>query len=129
LASAEAFVRYYSDLLNYASDTGDTTTLLRESDSGCETCTEYAAFVKKSNAANGLLTGDYREKVTDVDKLARGTTGRAGGTAKIQVGEYVSRETPGATPFTSKAKTYSRTFALAPRGNDWVMFEMTQVEQ
>lgn len=129
MTAAEEFVRYYSALLNYASDTGDTAPMLSESDPGCENCKSYADFVKKSNAANGLLKGDYREKVSDVAELVRGDGGRLGGSATIQVGEYVSRETPTASPFTSKAAKYTREFALSARGGKWVMFEMKLVEQ
>ncbi|MGC4940190.1 DUF6318 family protein [Kribbella sp. DT2] len=129
LAAAEEFVRYYSDLLNYASATGDTARLLGESDTGCENCKSYADFVKKSNAANGLLTGDYREKVGDVAELVRGVHGRVGGSATIQVGRYVSRQTATASPFTSEATKYNRKFALSARGQRWVMFEMQLVEQ
>lgn len=129
LAAAEEFVQYYSSLLNYASDTGDAVPLLGESDAGCENCKAYADFVKKSNAANGLLKGDYREKVDDVAELVRGATGRLGGSATVQVGQYVSRQTPSATPFTSKPAKYRREFALSAREQRWVMFEWKQVKQ
>ena len=129
LAAAEAFVHYYSDLMNYASDTGDGTALLSASDSGCENCKVYADFVKKSNAANGLLTGDYHEHITEVSELVRGQSGRLGGSAILKVGTYVSRETPAATPITSKSTKYTRELALSPQSGNWVMFEMKLVEQ
>ena len=129
LASAEAFVRYYSDLKNYASDTGDSTALLSASEAGCENCKAYADFVKKSNAANGLLTGDYHERLKEVSELVRGQNGRLGGSAIVSVGQYVSRQTPTATPFTSKPKTYTRELALSPQSGSWVMYEMKQVVQ
>jgi hypothetical protein len=129
LAAAEAFVHYYSDLMNYASDTGDGTALLSASDSGCENCKVYADFVKKSNAANGLLTGDYHEHITEVSELVRGQSGRLGGSAILKVGKYVSRETPTATPITSKSTNYTREIALSPQSGNWVMFEMKLVEQ
>jgi hypothetical protein len=129
LAAAEAFVHYYSDLMNYASDTGDGTALLSASDSGCENCKVYADFVKKSNAANGLLTGDYHEHITEVSELVRGQSGRLGGSAILKVGTYVSRETPTASPITSKSRKYTRELALSPQSGNWVMFEMKLVEQ
>lgn len=129
LAAAEEFVRYYSELMNYASDSGDGSAMLRASDSGCENCKVYADFVKKSNAANGLLTGDYHEHVKEVSELVRGQSGRIGGSAVVTVGQYVSRETPSASPFTSKARTYTREVALSPQNGSWVMYEMRQVEQ
>jgi hypothetical protein len=129
LAAAEAFVHYYSALMNYASDTGDGTALLSASDSGCENCKVYADFVKKSNAANGLLTGDYHEHITEVSELVRGQSGRLGGSAILKVGTYVSRETPTASPITSKSTKYNRELALSPKSGNWVMFEMKLVEQ
>jgi hypothetical protein len=129
LAAAEAFIRYYSDLMNYAADTGDTSPMLSASEAGCETCQTYADFVKVSNAANGLLTGDYREHLKKVSELSRGQGGHLGGSAVVTVGAYVSRQTRSATPFQSKATTYSRQFALSPQDGNWVMFEMKQDEQ
>ncbi|WP_433015466.1 DUF6318 family protein [Kribbella sp. CA-294648] len=129
LAAAEAFVHHYSDLMNYASDTGDAAPMLRASEAGCEACQTYAEFVKTSNAANGLLAGDYREHLKEVSELVRGQSGRLGGSAVVTVGEYVSRQTPSATPFKSAAETYTRELALAPQNGNWVMYEMKQAER
>ncbi|WP_157631048.1 DUF6318 family protein [Kribbella catacumbae] len=129
LAAAEAFVYYYSDLLNYASDTGDARDLLTNSDSGCERCRLYSDFVKTSNAQNGLLTGDYHEHTKEVSELLRGSSGRLGGSAVVTVGAYVSKQTKSATPITSKPTTYKRELALSPQGGNWVMYEMKLVEQ
>lgn len=129
LAAAEAFVYYYSELLNYASDTGDSADLLAASDSGCERCQLYAEFIKKSNASNGLLTGDYHEHTKEVSELVRGTSGRLGGSSVVTVGAYVSKETSSATPIASKPTTYKRELALSPQGGNWVMYEMKFTEQ
>jgi hypothetical protein len=129
LAAAEQFVRYYSDLMNYASATGDTQPMLGASDSGCENCKSYADFVTKANAANGLLKGDYRERITDVPELYRGQGGHVGGSASVAIGAYVSRETNTAAPINIKAAKYKREFALSPAGGNWVMYEMKLVKQ
>nr|WP_239062381.1 DUF6318 family protein [Streptomyces sp. SID13031] len=129
LAAAESFVYYYSELLNYASDTGDTGILITNSDSGCERCQLYADFVKKSNARNGLLTGDYHEHTKEVSELVRGSSGRLGGSSDVIVGAYVSKETTSATPITSKPTSYKREIALSPQGGNWVMYEMKFVEK
>ncbi|GAA3579412.1 hypothetical protein GCM10022235_56900 [Kribbella ginsengisoli] len=129
MAAAEAFVRYYSELMNYAAETGDPGPMLKASEAGCETCQTYADFVKVSNAANGLLTGDYREHLTKVSELSRGQSGHLGGSAVVTVGQYVSRQTRSASPFQSKAATYTREFALSPQDGNWVMYEMKQDEQ
>lgn len=124
LAAADQFVRYYSDLLNYASATGDTGPMLAESEKGCENCKSYADFVAKANAANGLLQGDYLEKITDIPELYRGESGRIGGSAVVAIGAYTSRESKTASPINLKAAKYKREFALSPRGSNWIMYEM-----
>jgi hypothetical protein len=129
LAAGEQFVRYYSELLNYASETGDTGPMLANSEAGCASCKSYAEFVAKANAANGLLEGDYREKVTDVPDLFRAEGGRLGGSADVTVGAYVSRETKSAAPVNVKAAKYQRKFGLSSSKGNWVMYEMELVKQ
>ncbi|TDC13898.1 DUF6318 family protein [Kribbella albertanoniae] len=129
LASAEEFVRYYSALMNYAADTGDTSPMLDASESGCENCKSYATSVQRSNAANGLLTGDYHEHLAEVSELVRGESGRLGGSANVTVGAYTTKESAKATPFKSKPAKYKREFALSPQAGSWVMYEMKSVAQ
>ncbi|TCC04133.1 hypothetical protein E0H45_34130 [Kribbella soli] len=116
-------------MLNYTAATGDTSPMLAESEAGCENCKSYAKFVTKANAANGLLKGDYLEKVTDVPELYRGESGRLGGSAAVVVGAYVSRHSKSATPISLKAAKYTREFALSPQGGNWVMYEMELKKQ
>ena len=129
LAAAEAFIRYYSDALNYASDTGDTKPLLDASDGGCEGCRLYADYVKKANGKNGGLAGDYRETLTEVSELYRGTNGHIGASAQLAIGAYVSKQTPTSKPVASKAAKYKREIALSPKSSNWIMFEMKLVKQ
>jgi hypothetical protein len=124
LAAAEAFYRHYVDLMNYASQTGDTAPLLAASESGCERCKEYADFVAKINEANGGLSGDYRERVKEVSELVRGSSGRVGGSALVSVGAYTTKESPSAKPIVSKAASYTEQIALSPSGANWAMYEM-----
>jgi hypothetical protein len=129
LSAGEAFVRYYVDLLNYASTTGDTQPLLSASESGCRQCKVYADYVKAVNAANGGLKGDYFERVTDVPDLFRGDSGRLGGYAAVTIGAYTSKDSPSAKPVTSAAQKYRREFTLSPQQGSWVMYEMKLVRQ
>lgn len=122
-------MQYYSALLNYASDTGDTSDLLAVSDAGCHRCKAYADFVEKSNAKNGGLRGDYHEQLKEVSELVRGQNGRLGGSATILIGAYVSKDTPTSEPISTKAATYKRELALSPQAGNWVMYEMKLVEQ
>ncbi|MFI5712791.1 DUF6318 family protein [Kribbella sp. NPDC051620] len=129
LPAAEAFVRHYVELMNYASATGDTPPLLSASDSGCRQCRIYADYVKKVNAANGGLSGDFSERVDDIPDLFRGENGRLGGYAKVTVGAYTSKDSPTAKPVTSTVRKYKREFTLAPQQGAWVMYEMDLVPQ
>jgi hypothetical protein len=129
LSAAEAFVHHYVDLLNHASATGDTQPLLAASDGGCRQCKIYADYVRRVNAANGGLRGDYLERVKDVPDLFRGQSGRVGGYAAVTIGGYTSKESPSAKPVTSAAQSYKREFTLSPQQGAWVMYEMKLVEQ
>lgn len=124
MASAEAFMRHYIDLMNYASQTGSTQPMMTASDPGCERCKEYADFAKKVNEANGGLSGDYVERVKEVSQLTRGAEGRVGGLALVTIGSYTTRITPTASPEVSKPENYRERFVLTPSGSNWVMFEM-----
>ncbi|MGW7686495.1 DUF6318 family protein [Kribbella sp. NPDC054772] len=124
LAAADQFIRYYSELLNYASATGDTAPMLSNSETGCENCKSYAKFVAQSNAANGLLQGDYLEKITDIPELYRGESGRLGGSATVAIGAYTSKQSTTAKPINLKAAKYTREFALSPQSGNWIMYEM-----
>ena len=124
LSAAEAFYRHYVDLMNYASQTGDSTSLLAASESGCERCKEYANFVAKVNEANGGLSGDYRERVKEVSELVRGSSGRIGGSAVVTVGHYTTKASPTAKPIVSKAAEYTEQIALSANGRNWVMYEL-----
>lgn len=129
LSAAEAFVRYYVELLNYASATGDTSPMLSQADKGCGQCRIYANYVSKVNAANGGLSGDYLERVNDAPDLFRGESGRLGGFATVTIGSYTSKDSPSAKPVTSTVQSFRRKFTLAPQQGGWIMYEMELVRQ
>lgn len=130
LAAGEAFVRHYVDLMNYASQTGDGAPLLAESEAGCEGCKQYADFAAKINAANGGLSGDYFERVTEVTGLARGSnSGRLFGSAAVTIGAYTTKDSPTAAPATSTPSSYSEKIALSPRNGNWIMYEIKLQER
>ncbi|GAB2567710.1 hypothetical protein [Kribbella endophytica] len=124
LEAGEAFYRHYVDLMNHAAKTGETAGLLAASDGGCEGCRDYADFVAAVNVVNGGIDGDYAEKVEEVSELTHGEDGRVGGSAVVTVGTYTTRRSPGASPVVSKATEYVEEIALAPKGGDWVMYEV-----
>ncbi|TCO33223.1 hypothetical protein EV652_103222 [Kribbella steppae] len=129
LGAAEAFVRHYIDLMNYASQTGDGAPLLAASEAGCEGCKQYAGFAAKVNGANGGLSGDYFERVTEVSELVRRDSGHLGGSARVTVGAYTTKESPSAKPVTSKPASYTEQIALSSNGGNWIMYEIKLEER
>nr|WP_238334794.1 DUF6318 family protein [Kribbella amoyensis] len=128
LAAGTAFVRYYTDLLNYSSETGDTRPMLAESDPGCRRCRLYADFVVRTNARNNGLVGDYRERIGE-PKLKLGTTGRLGGSVTVAVGAYSSKATGDSEAVSHRPETFVRQFALSPVAGRWIMYEMKLIRQ
>ncbi|MFB6720311.1 DUF6318 family protein [Kribbella sp. NPDC056345] len=124
LAAGEAFVGFYVGLINYAYETGDAEPLLAESDKGCLGCKGFAEYVRKTNAKNGGLTGDYKDRLTNVKEIFRGTGGKVGGSAELKSGVFEERTAPTAEPVTHDPGTGTMEFTLSPRDGDWVMFEM-----
>ncbi|WP_165547350.1 DUF6318 family protein [Kribbella sindirgiensis] len=124
LAAGEAFIGYYVELLNYAYTTGDPAPLMAASDEGCEGCKGIANYVRKINAKNGGLKGDYADHLINVKEIYRGETGRLGGSAALKGGAYVERSSPGASPASQKSSTGVMEFSLSASGGNWVMFEM-----
>ncbi|MDQ3166144.1 MAG: DUF6318 family protein [Actinomycetota bacterium] len=80
-AGAEAFVRYYIELLNYAGATGDTSSFLAAADA-CESCINLADNFQRTYARGGY----YRTKGWRVQALFATAAGR-GYTAVAQVAE------------------------------------------
>ncbi|WP_238159958.1 DUF6318 family protein [Kribbella pratensis] len=129
LAAADQFVRHYVDLMNYASQTGDSGPLLAASDAGCVGCKQYADIAVRTNASNGGLSGDYRERVSDVSELVRRSNGRLRGSAAVTVGRYTTKDSPAAAPVVSKAARYTEQVVLSPSKGNWVMFEIELEER
>lgn len=57
-ASAEAFVRHYIDVLNYAGRSGDTAALSALSADTCESCLNIISRIDNVYAAGGSIEGD-----------------------------------------------------------------------
>jgi hypothetical protein len=110
--------------MNYAYETGDPDALLAESDQGCLGCKGFAEYVRKVNAKNGGLTGDYKDRLTSVKEIFRGTDGKVGGSAALKSGVFEERTSPSAAPVAHDPGTGSLEFTLSARDGNWVMYEM-----
>ncbi len=84
LAAGEQFVRYYSELLNYASETGDTRTDARRQRSRLRKLQVIRRVRGESRTQlTDGLKGDYCETITDIPDLYRGEGGHLGGSANV----------------------------------------------
>lgn len=81
---AEAFVEYYWEVVNYASATGDTSTLKDISLHGCQTCWSGIAWIDDVYAAGGRITGGSYEVLRQTSQ--RTPSGSWGVAARIKVG-------------------------------------------
>jgi hypothetical protein len=111
-------------LLNYSYLTGDPDPFLAASDVGCLGCKGIADYVRKINAKNGGLTGDFKDQLVVVKEIYRGQSGRLGGSATLKTGTYQERVTPGASPVPQPGSTGTMEFTLSAKAGNWVMYEM-----
>jgi hypothetical protein len=56
-AAAEAFVRFYWEMVNYAQATGDTATLGQLADESCSACTSGIEGIEKTYREGGSISG------------------------------------------------------------------------
>ncbi|MFC9693285.1 DUF6318 family protein [Kribbella sp. NPDC056951] len=124
LAAGEAFIGFYVDLLNYSYVTGDPAGFLAESDKGCVGCNALADYVKKVNARNGTLKGDFQDRLVDVKEIHKGEKDHLGGSATLKTGAYEEIQSPGGSPVPQAAGTGTMEFTLSRSGDNWVMYEM-----
>ncbi|TDD48850.1 hypothetical protein E1263_32860 [Kribbella antibiotica] len=124
LSAGEAFIGYYVELMNYSYETGNPQALLAEADKGCLGCKGFAEYTRKVNAKNGGLTGDYKDRLTSVKEIFRGTDGKVGGSAALKSGVFQERTSPSAAPVSHDPGTGSMEFTLSARDGNWVMYEM-----
>lgn len=121
LAGAEAFVRYYIDLLNYASDSGDTRSLRAQADPSCGGCNDYANLYEKTYRSGGFFeAGDWVPQPQvlkqDFEKAVRLVV-----TVDTKPGRYKKRST---VPTREYGKNqYSLTFVLSRDSGRWLVRE------
>lgn len=115
-AGAEAFVRYYIDLLNYAANTGDTTAL-RNVATNCGGCADYAQLYETTYEAGGWFH--------DPGWRPFGLLSRREGnhvTVVLQVNApavtYLKRH--GGEPKRGQAEVYSLRFEVRRSGDQWI---------
>ncbi len=122
-AGAEAFVRYYVNLVNYAGRTGEVKALERAA-LGCGSCESLATAFRKTYAAGGHYeTAGWR--VTSQFTTPSTTEGWVS-LLKIRQSAMVWFETDNADPQRTPAKNLSLRFQVRRVGGIWRITEFTQ---
>lgn len=114
-AGAEAFVRYYIKLLNYASQTGGTQGLTGTADE-CIGCRKYEHLFSRTYENGGSFVGNLWRPFGFT--VARGPDGFFVLTqVKAEAGKFTPNA--GARPRPLEADTYSLRFTLTRSGGSW----------
>ncbi|MGH3497839.1 MAG: DUF6318 family protein [Nocardioidaceae bacterium] len=120
-SGAEAFVRYYIRLLNYAAATGDTSRF-REVTRGCSGCDSYANLFGQTYAAGGSFRGVHWTTTTT---FAAPEAHIIAVLTQVKASRMVYTPRQGAKPRRNPADHYSLKFRLDRRTRSWdvVSFE------
>ncbi|MDN5854403.1 MAG: DUF6318 family protein [Actinomycetia bacterium] len=119
LRGAEAFVRHYIDLLNYASDTGHVAPLKSASGRHCGGCLDYVELYKSVYQRGGYFReGDWIPQPQVLKQRFHGTV-RLIVTVDSQPGRY--RERASAPVESYGSNQYSLTFVVGHRHGRWIV--------
>lgn len=116
-SGAEAFVRYYIDLLNYAANTGDTKAL-RAAATDCPGCDRYADLYKSTYQEGGY----FRDPGwTPFGVLSRRQAGAVTVLLHVNAPAVVSVMHKGAAPHRGHADVYSLRFDVERHNPTWTV--------
>ena len=119
LKGAEAFIRHYIELLNYASDTGDTKPLRSMSSAGCNGCYDYVDLYERIYSHGGYLRGgDWVPQKNALKQRFEGTV-RVVISVDAKPGQYRKRRS--APVKTHGTAQYSLTFVAERRTGHWTV--------
>jgi hypothetical protein len=123
-SSADAFARYFFEVLYYLQSTGDATLMQRWSDKGCIGCGE---LMKAYDAkAGSTFQGDFKPKPGMTKSVRLNQTKAAEVVLDATVGAHQWRPHSGAspTPFTGGISRWDLT--LQARNGQWILYEVDQ---
>jgi hypothetical protein len=126
ITSADAFSRFYLQVIDYAAATGDITLLVQSSDKGCISCGELSRHYSSVYKAGGSLTGDFQSRNVKSTGVRLNGTKAAEITLRSTEGRHTLKPSATAkpTPFTGEAVDW--TLTLANQSGQWVMYEIVQ---
>lgn len=122
--SADRFVRYYLQLLDYAKVSHDLTPLRAWSDKGCLGCKELIDGYSRDFAAGGSYAGDFTFKNVVTTGVRLNNARAAEVKFRATVGRHTVTESRGGKPSTYPGETVRWRVALTARDGQWIMYEM-----
>ena len=123
--SAEAFVRYWVTVLNFASATGRTQQLENASAPECRACAAVIASIREVYDAKGSYKGDGW-RVTSLSRQPFQPKSRPVLTTGVHISRQVVVKRSGAPPKTFKGGDRSMIFRLQAQDGEWTVLEVDQ---
>lgn len=126
VSSADAFARFYLQVIDYATATGQVGLLNRSSDKGCISCGQLSKLYGSIYKAGGSVTGDFRSNNVAISGVRLTGTKAAVVTLRSTAGRHIVKHSATAKPTTYTGETATWTLTLANASGQWVMYEMEQ---
>jgi hypothetical protein len=124
IQSAEAFTRFYLQLIDYAELTGDVQLPQRWSDKGCIGCSEVLDDYNRIFDAGGSVSGDSGFKNVVTTRIRLNGTTAAEVTIRATIGRHTVIEKRGASPIVYPGEEVRWTVTLAAKNGQWITFEI-----
>ena len=126
--SADAFTRFYLELLDYAKATGGTSAVRAWSDKGCIGCGQAIRDYDKVHKAGGAYSGDYTYTGYHASVVRLNKT-KTGAEVKFtaQVGRHSVTETRGGAPRSYPGGPVRYRMTLVGRNGQWIAYELEDV--
>jgi hypothetical protein len=126
-ASAEAFVRHYVDLINYAMASGDTTQVTKLATANCSGCSVISKSIGAVYAKSGTVRGG-RWEIRGLEPIKSTPTNAPRLRLRIHISKQVVIASPSAEPSTSVPSDGHLEVRLARSGGAWKVREMDAFE-
>lgn len=124
---AEAFVRYYIQLLSHGYSYGEVEDLRAVTLDSCEMCLEYAdAYAETAQKGGQIVDGDATWQIGDLIVVNHepGKGARVG--VNVTIGKHTLTESADATPIERPESRFIFTFILSRQEESWAVELMTQ---
>jgi len=122
--SADAFTRFYLQLLEHAQATGNTTSLKAWSDAGCIGCGQAIRHIDSVEGSGGSYSGDFAYNGVQISKVRLNQKKAAEVRLSASVGKHTLVPSPGATPTIYPGEKVSWVLTLVARRGQWIAYEL-----